>query len=137
MDLTSISKGSEVDNLLKFATERKDDLIFRQIVLNREKKDMSGTVTDTVTELGKVNAKIVASNAILGVLTDTDEIRDENLRKERLELRRKGLENRREDANVVALIMLEFELEEIAVRITKIDELISGLNTRKTEIGGA
>jgi hypothetical protein len=137
MNLSTISKGSEVDNLLKFTTKRKDDLVFRQIVLNREKSEMSESVTDIDTELAKVNAKIVASNAILGVLTDTEELRDENLKKERLDVRRKGLENRREDANVMALIMLDFELEEIAVRITKTNELISGLNTRKTELGGA
>jgi len=134
MELSILSKESEVDNLLKFANERKDDLDFRRIVLIREKKDMSGTVTDIDTELIKVNAKLTASNAILGVLTNSDDVRDETLKKERLDVRRKGLENRREDANVEALVMLEFEMEEIAIRITKTDELIAGLNTRKTEI---
>jgi len=134
MNLSILSKESEVDNLLKFANERKDDLDFRRIVLLREKKDMSGTVTDIDTELIKVNAKLTASNAILGVLTNPEDVRDETLKKERLDVRRKGLENRREDANVEALVMLEFEMEEIAIRITKTDELIADLNARKTAI---
>lgn len=137
MDLSSLSKVSEVDNLLKFANDRKDDLNFRLIVLGREKKEMSGTVTDIDTELIKVNAKLTASNAILGVLTDPDDIRDETLKKERLDVRKKGLVNRREDANVEALIMLEFEMEEIAVRITKIDDFVVSLTTRKTELEAA
>jgi phage terminase Nu1 subunit (DNA packaging protein) len=73
----------------------------------------------------------------LSVITDEDDVRDETLKKERLEVRRKGLENRRADANVVAMAMLEFELEEIAARIAKADESIAALNNRKAEIEAA
>jgi len=137
MNYNVLSKVSEVDNLLTFTTEKKEDLDFRRLVLNREKKEMSSTVTDIDTELAKVNAKITASNAILSVITDEDDVRDETLKKERLEVRRKGLENRRADANVVAMAMLEFELEEIAARIAKADESIAALNNRKAEIEAA
>jgi hypothetical protein len=137
MDLSMLSKVSEVDNLLNFANDRKDDLDFRRIVLNREKKEMTGTVTDIGAELNKVNAKITASNAILGVLTDTDEIKDETLRKERLELRKKGLENRQDDVNVEALAKLEYELEELQVRIAKADEWIDSPGNRKTQLEAA
>lgn len=73
----------------------------------------------------------------MSVITDEDDVRDETLKKERLEVRRKGLENRRADANVVAMAMLEFELEEIAARIAKADESIAALNNRKAEIEAA
>jgi hypothetical protein len=137
MNLSIVSKVVEVDNLLKFANDRKDDLDFRRIVLNREKKGMSSTVENIDTELVKVTAKLAASNAIVGLLTDPEDIRDENLRRDRLDVRRKGLENRRMDANIEALIMLEFELEDLTVRIAKVDELIAALNARKTEIEAA
>lgn len=56
MNYNVLSKVSEVDSLLTFTTDKKEDLDFRRIVLNREKKEMSGTVTDIDTELAKVNA---------------------------------------------------------------------------------
>ena len=98
---------------------------------------METSVPDIDAELVRVNAKITASTAILGILTDPDDLRDESYNRDRLMVRKTGLENRREDANVAAIIMVDFELEEIAVRLTKVEALIAGLNTRKTEIEAA
>jgi hypothetical protein len=38
MNYNVLSKVSEVDSLLTFTTDKKEDLDFRRIVLNREKK---------------------------------------------------------------------------------------------------
>ena len=125
---TLIKSKADCETLISIANQEKEDLAFRKLSLERQRKTATMTSVEVETELQSVTAEIAAlENVITGLPAGTTKD-DTIFKKKKLEYKVLLLTERKNNYGVVSLIEKEYDIEYIEKQMEETDAFIVAAN---------
>lgn len=122
------------DSLLTKQGKHLNDLLFRQLSLQRQQASYTGNGAEVLAELAGVDTQVNGLRTMLAGLPEGD-VKDANeARLKRLELRQYLLNQRQDDYGPEAMLEREFELASVAVEIAETQTVIAAVEARKAAL---
>ena len=124
----------ECDKLLGDYSKQRDDLLFRQLSLQRQQTSYSGSASEVQAELTGINGQVASLQTMVAGLAPGDDRDVNEARLKRLELRQFLLGQRQNDYSPTAVIDREHDLARVAADIAEVETLIAAVETRKAQL---
>jgi hypothetical protein len=125
---------AECDEVLKYADDERDALLFRINVYTYSQENAEETseeVNDTITG---IDQELVGINAFLATNPTGKLAKEYSRKKTKLENRKEELGFRSEDIGGVSLLKKELELRQAQAQLVETDQCIAEVNARKTAL---
>ena len=121
---TLIKSKTDCETLISIANQEKDDLAFRKLSLERQRKTATMTSVEVETELQSVTAEIAALESVIGGLPEGTTKDDTIFKKKKLEYKVLLLTERKNNYGVVSLIEKEYDIGCIEKQMEETDAFI-------------
>ena len=125
---TLIKSKTDCETLISIANQEKEDLAFRKLSLERQRKTATMTSVEVETELQSVTAEIAALESVISGLPDGTTKDDTILKKKKLEYKVLLLTERKNNYGVVSLIEKEYDIGCIEKQMEETDAFIVAAN---------
>jgi hypothetical protein len=126
-----IGTQADCDLLLSLAAKEKSNLEFQKLSTQRQRENYAETAAAVAAELQAVDAELAALGSIIATLPDGD-VKDDNItRQKRLELRKRLLDDRKENYGSVALLEKELGIDRIDKELAAMQDFIVAVQERK------
>ncbi len=124
---TLIKSKADCQSLINIATQGKEDLEFRKLSLERQRRNATMTSIEVETELQSVNAEIAALESVIAGLPEGATKEETIFKKKKLEYKSLLLTERKNNYGVVSLIDKEFDIGCIEKQIEESDVFIAAV----------
>jgi hypothetical protein len=129
-----ISTQADCDLLLSLAAKEKSDIEFQKLSQQRQRENYAETAGEVAAELQTVDAELTAINSVVTALPD-GEVKDDNItRQKRLELRKRLLEDKKDNYGVVAVLEKELGIDRLDKELVAMQDFIVALQARKAAL---
>jgi hypothetical protein len=129
-----ISTQADCDLLLSLAAKEKSDLEFQKLSQERQRKSYAETAGEVAAELQTVDAELTAITTVVAALPD-GEVKDDNItRQKRLELRKRLLDDKKDNYGVVAVLEKELGIDRLDKELVAAQDFIVAIQARKAAL---
>ena len=133
-NFTLIKTKDDCQKLIATANAEKEDLVFRQSVLQHRLKTSSDNALEIETDLQTVTGQIAVIETIIAGLPDGEAKAKEQIKLMGLEYKKVVLEQRRNSRGVTAILETEYDIGCIEQSIAETDAFINAVNTRLNQL---
>jgi hypothetical protein len=133
-NFTLIKAKTDCDILINMANQTKEDLEFRKLSMERQRKSATSTSIETETELISLNAEIEGLESVIAGLPEGDTKKETIFKKKKLEYKAMLLTERKSNYGVVSLIDKEFDIGCIEKQLDEANSFIEAVNTYKASL---
>jgi hypothetical protein len=109
-NFTFIKSKLDCETLINIATQAKEDLEFRKLSLERQRKTTTMTSVEVETEIQSVTAEIAGLETYIATLPEGKSKEESVFKRKKLEYKLLLLSQRKNNYGVVALIEKEFDI---------------------------
>lgn len=131
---SNLNSVEDCDTLILLVQNEIDSLDFKKTGLSYEQGIMSKTALEVDAELASAEAELAAVSQVYAGMLDGKPKDLQLLKKMRLELRVKVLENKEEKYGTIASILHESDLARVNLELVELNSLITSVENRKAEI---
>jgi hypothetical protein len=129
-----ISTQADCDLLLSLAAKEKSDLEFQKLSQERQRKSYAETAGEVAAELQTVDAELTAITTVVAALPD-GEVKDDSItRQKRLELRKRLLDDKKDNYGVMAVLEKELGIDRLDKELAATQDFIVAIQARKAAL---
>lgn len=129
-----ISTQADCDLLLSLSAKEKSDLEFQKLSQQRQRDSYAATAVEVGAELQTVNAELTAVTGIIDALPE-GEVKDDNItRLKKLELRKRLLQNKKDDYGTVSVLEKELIIDRIEHELNSVQGFVDAVLARKAAL---
>lgn len=129
-----ISTQADCDLLLSLSAKEKSDLEFQKLSQQRQRDSYAANAVEVGAELQTVNAELTAVTSIIDALPE-GEVKDDNItRLKKLELRKRLLENKKDDYGTVSVLEKELIIDRIEHELNSVQGFVDAVLARKAAL---
>ena len=134
MNYNVLTTVADCDQCINLAQARKDDFLFEQTVIGRELTGQAKATASNNASLITVNAQITGTEAAIGAMAEGEPKDDMISKLRRLNDRKDNLEETLRRGGNASLLLTEMDAELVAIQVTKINEILAGVEARKGQL---
>lgn len=131
---TLIKSKADCDTLINMTNQGIEDLAFRKISLERQRRNATMTSIELETELLSVNAEIAALESVIASLPEGTTKTDTIFKKKKLEYKVLLITERKSNYGVVSLIDKEFDIGCIEKQLEEANAFITAVTEHKNSL---
>ncbi len=129
-----ISTQADCDLLLSLSAKEKSDLEFQKLSQQRQRDSYAANAVGVAAELQTVTAELTALTGIIAALPE-GEVKDDNITRQiKLELRKRLLEDKKDNYGTVAVLEKELLIDRIEHELTSLQGFVDAVLARKASL---
>jgi hypothetical protein len=129
-----IGTQADCDLLLSLAAKEKSNLEFQKLSQQRQRQNYADTALEVAAELQTVDAELTALGSIITALPD-GEVKDDSItRQKRLELRKRLLEDKKDNYGTVAVLEKELGIDRLERELASMQDFVAAVQARKAAL---
>ncbi len=132
--VNNISSVVECNNLIANANETRTSLIAKQTVMNIQRDGYADDTTELQEDIASANAELQTTNDFIAIAPEGKAKLDAIEKQKSLELKLMKLNRRMSERGATALLEKESDLNSAEKQIQAVDEYITALQTRLTQL---